>query len=313
MRERDKQMGRVRQYLLGALPEDEQWELEREFFADGALLDELSAAESELVDAYVRGQLTGDELRGFEQHYLATSRHGERVAFAGELLRAADEAGASELRELPGHPRLSWWARLLAGLRAPRFALGALVAALLLLVAGAWLITQRASWRAQLNRAEEEQASQQERARALQAEITRQQERNADLNAELERRRDQPQPAATAPPAQPGVLSFMLLAGVRGGEQRTLRLAPAAASVRLLMKIERGAWQQYQVSLRPLAGGASWSPTSVKAATGRDTTTIAVVVPARRLPPGDYILTLTATDASYQTEELDRYFFRVSR
>ena len=167
-----------------------------------------------------------------------------------------------------------------------------------------------------LSHAQTERLNEQDRARALAAEVVQGQERNAQLNAELERLHQQGAQATPAPAPRSAILSFLLLSGVRGGEQRTLRLHSTVEQVRLLMKIERGDWQRYQASIRPLVGGASWSPTDIKASSGRNAATIAVTISVRRLPPGDYILTLTGVAAAAQTaesQEIDRYFFRVSR
>ena len=45
-------------YLLGALPEEEQVEIEERAFRDQQYLQNIQAVESELIDAYVRGELT---------------------------------------------------------------------------------------------------------------------------------------------------------------------------------------------------------------------------------------------------------------
>lgn len=309
----------MRRYLLGLLPEAEQLDLEARFFADGETLEQIWASENELIDAYVRNRLTAAERAQFERHYLAAPEHRERVAFAQELLRAADEAGAEErssVTEQAATPAQSFWTKLMGSLRAPQLAFGAMAALLVLLFAGgAWLISERLRWRAQLEQAQTERAAAHQRARELAAQIAQQQERNIELSRELERLREEQRRAlaATSPAAKPVLLSFLLLATVRGGsEQPVLKIPPGTAQVRLQMRLERNDYPRYRASLRPVDGGAAWDSASVSITSRKDGTVVSVRVPTARLIPGDYILTLTGVDASGAAEQSNRYFFRVS-
>jgi hypothetical protein len=84
----------ARQYLLGRLPEDDASALERGYFADPARVDDIAAAESELVDAYLAGTLSPADRAAFEAHYLASEVHRDRVATARLLRRAAVGRGS---------------------------------------------------------------------------------------------------------------------------------------------------------------------------------------------------------------------------
>ena len=70
------------QYLLGSLPEAEMERLDALSFTDADFAEKLSAAEKELVDSYVQGELTGDILERFESHYLASPLRRNKVEFA---------------------------------------------------------------------------------------------------------------------------------------------------------------------------------------------------------------------------------------
>lgn len=314
----DSQSELMRRYLLGALPEAEQLRLEERFFADGETLEQIWAVENELIDAYVRNGLAGADREQFERHYLATPEHRERVAFAQELLRVADELDAEEQANMTARvPTESFWTKLLAGLRTPQFALGAVAALTILLFAGgAWLLSERARWREQLEQAQTERAATAQRARELEGQIAQQQERNTELSSELERLREEQQRAIAAPSPTPrsSLLSFLLLATVRGGdEQPTLKIPPGADQVRLQMKLERNDYPRYRVSLRPVDGGATLESARVSVAPRRDGAIVSIKIPAAKLTRGDYILTLTGVNASGATEQINRYFFRVSK
>ncbi|PZR74360.1 MAG: hypothetical protein DLM73_08185 [Chthoniobacterales bacterium] len=72
----------VIQYLLGALPEAETERFDALSVADADFADELGAAEKNLVDAYIQGELTGASLERFQSHYLASPLRREKVEFA---------------------------------------------------------------------------------------------------------------------------------------------------------------------------------------------------------------------------------------
>ncbi len=53
----------ITQYLLGALPEEEAERLDELSFTSDEFAEALRAAEKDLVDAYLQGELTGTEWR----------------------------------------------------------------------------------------------------------------------------------------------------------------------------------------------------------------------------------------------------------
>lgn len=72
-------------YLLGDQPESERERLEQEYFANPEVLQELSSAEDDLIDAYVRGALSARQRQHFEQYYLDSGSKRQRVEFARTL------------------------------------------------------------------------------------------------------------------------------------------------------------------------------------------------------------------------------------
>lgn len=296
----------MRRYLLGDLPEAEQLALEAEFFADGNLLERLQDIETDLVDEYVRGQLSKANRQQFERNYLTTPAHRERAAFARELLRAANEQALPQSIQL----KESFWEKLLAGLRAPQFAFGAVLTAAVLLIAGTvWLKNQQANWQQQIAKSETERATERQRLRELEAQLAQQNQLNSELSAELEKLRAE----SSKPTSLSSVFSFVLLSGVRGGEQQTLRLPPGAEQIRLQMKLENNDYNRYSASIRAVGGGQSLNSQSARATSSPNGTTVSVTVPASKLSSGDYILTLTGIDPTGAREEINRYFFRLSK
>lgn len=72
-------------YLLGQLAPEEEQRIDERLFDDPAYFDEMSETETDLFDAYARGELPAEEARTFEQRFLASKRGQERLTFARAL------------------------------------------------------------------------------------------------------------------------------------------------------------------------------------------------------------------------------------
>jgi hypothetical protein len=111
----------------------------------------------------------------------------------------------------------------------------------------------------------------------------------------------------------PSVLSFFLspvLAPRSEGEpQQQITISRETDLVRLRMKIEEGDARRFQAAIRAVEGTQVWNQRSLDPRSGE----ITINVPAHKLLLGDYILTLSATAPAGETEEVNRYFFRVIR
>src|SRR5215470_19533317 len=73
-------------YLLGALPEEEAERLDELCIVDDELATRLQALENDLVDAYVRDEVSGDDRGHFESFYLSSPKRRRKVEFAAALL-----------------------------------------------------------------------------------------------------------------------------------------------------------------------------------------------------------------------------------
>src|SRR5437016_72004 len=135
------------QYLLGNLSEEEQVQVEDRAFADAGYLGALEAAEADLIDAYVRGELSQSERRGFEGRFLMSPQRRSKVEFARALSMVTAELRADESA---GSERQSGWQSLVRLVRgwnpAMQFAAG--LAALICVAGASWLTVQNAAMRA---------------------------------------------------------------------------------------------------------------------------------------------------------------------
>ncbi|HWS99289.1 MAG TPA: hypothetical protein VN256_03380 [Pyrinomonadaceae bacterium] len=139
---------RIIAYLLGELPEDESEQFDFECFDQEEWPDIVSLGEEDLIDAYLRGELTPERRQRFEQNYLVTEERKKRVAMAAALLRQVDEYRiASEVAVAARPARLTWAERLRALWNNQGWALraAASLGAVVILAAILWLALFRGS------------------------------------------------------------------------------------------------------------------------------------------------------------------------
>ena len=320
------------QYVLGRLPERERERLEAEYFENDDVFEQLLIAEEELTDKYVRGELSVEERARFEQSYLSTPRGCERVQFALALAEAVSDARAAETTlEASDAPGRSFFTALRARGAAWRFAFA--TAAVVAAVSLTWLLVERARMRDELRQLRGEMAALGERAQELERRAAAEQARSNELLAQLEGERTRPTPEAgregdagrqDRPPTdkpveqvpRPSVLSFVLTPGlVRGGGTRTLPVPGGASSVALRLNAEAGTYQSYRAVIESADGRQVWRADSLKPRrpTGAGVSLNLPAIPARILPPGDYILLLSGERPDGGFEGVADYSFRVVR
>ena len=66
---------RARRYLLGEASEEECASLEQEYFERQEALERIEAAEDDLIEDYLAGQLTAADRDRFERGYLSSPQH----------------------------------------------------------------------------------------------------------------------------------------------------------------------------------------------------------------------------------------------
>jgi hypothetical protein len=307
---------RIYRYLLGDLPEKEQSALEQEFLADGETFEQVWAVENELIDRYVRGRLTPAEKHLFEENYLASAVHRERVAFARDLVRAVDSD--IERDESESGTAHSWWHSFSAGWRATRFR-WALVAAVALFAAiSAWLLLENIRLREQVNQMPYGTALEQ-RVQELERDLKAQREQSDELAAELAYlREEQASPIGPETPSNPNgprsVISFSLspLLMRDSGEPQQLKIPKEINAVLLRLQVREPNGRSFHAGLKSVEGTQIWSRSNIKArAKEKNGSIVSVSIPANKILPGEYILTLSAGDQASELEEINRYFFRV--
>lgn len=315
----------ISRYLLGDLPEEQQVEIEDRAFSDKDYLASIIAVENDLIDEYVRGELSAADRQLFESRFLASAERRKRVAFAKALRTVVSEAPEPEKKVLQDAPRWSWHDSLyafLSGLN-PAARLAFVAAAILLIVGAAGLVVETLRLRRQVNQLQAEKQSGQDLQQALDQERRRNEELNAQLNQEKQHReqtdealRQLTETTEATNPARPVIASLTLLPGLsRGGDQKpNLDLSSDARLVRLQIGIDpEEQYKSFAVELRTLAGRHIWSREKLAARTRRGTRAVMFTLPATVLKSGEYELGLRGLTEGGGLEDVGFYYFNVRK
>ena len=313
----------ISRYLLGELSEEQQVEIEDRAFADKEYLAAITAVENDLIDEYVRQELSETDRRKFEGRFLASAERRKRVEFAKALARVPVEAPAPEKTVAS---QWSWRESLYAfisGLNpAARFALSA--AMLILLVGGAWLLTTTLRLRSQLTQLQAENQSRKALEQQIEAERRRNEELNARLNQEKQQREQTDESLRqlsetadpTSPPPRPVIASLTLLPGISrgGGDKPSLVMPGDARLVRLNIGIDpEEQYKNFAVELRTTAGRHVWNRENLAARNRGGARAIGLTLPASVLKSGEYELRLRGLKEGGEAEDIGFYYFDVKK
>jgi Skp family chaperone for outer membrane proteins len=286
-------------YLLGSATDAEKEALEKRFFQGGAA-EEMGAFEDELVDDYVAGRLSGAERTRFEQTYLASPERAAKVDFARALRsRLAPPQGTAGAGSFP---------RLLA-----------LAAAIVVGLAGVYFAYRLNESRRELARLQEQQASLERRQKELSQELSQTQAERARLEKELEQTRKEAESYASQVAAAQrevaGTIAFTLAGGLTrdtSAFQKTLEIPSGVRQVKLSMSIPAGQYTSYTAEIRTPEGKQIWRAAALAARRVDAGLSLDVIVPARLLASGDYILSVIGVGPR-RSETAADFSFRVRK
>lgn len=322
----------IARYLLGELSEEQQIEIEDRAFSDRRYRQNITAVENDLIDEYVRKELSDSQRRKFEARFLASADRRRRVEFARALTTLVSEVPAAQIQretQATVSTPATWRESLAAffGGFAPAFRFSMAAAALLLFVGGAWLVTQTLRQRAQLARLQSEEQLRQNERRNLEQQIDDERRRNQELTAQLDSEKQQRRQSddlvkrlqseegnSASPPQRNTILSLALLPGISrsGGVRPKLALHESVRAVRLRIGVEpEEPYRTFQIELRSQDGRRIWTRDNLSGRITQAGKTITLTVPASVLAAGQYELALRGITENKTTEEVGYYYFDV--
>jgi hypothetical protein len=261
-------------YLLGTASDEETARFDELSITDDEFAERLRAAENDLVDSYVNGELMGETLERFKAFYLSSENRLEKVKFAESFLAVTNARSEGDRRFRP------WWA-------------WAAAAAVMMMISG-YLVYE--------NRLVEDRLDQAEAARSAA------QRREHALQTQLEEARSAAAPVAI-PEKTVVVAALVLFPQTRGaGSIATIALPVGAERVAFELMLESDEFSAYQVVLKdPPDGRILWRQGGLR----KTNATLSVSVPAGQLKQQNYSLELSATAANGNLEMVGSYSFRI--
>ena len=296
----------IRQYLLGDLPEAEALALEQKYFNDAEKFDQIWAMEDVLVDAYVRDQLPAADRALFEKNYLATEKHRDRVANARFFLAEADASFPVEptVSPRPENSQSLWWQNLKAVFSPQQLAFGG-VLAMFLLTFGGWLYFRS-------HKASPKQIAEVKTSPSI-VSLATPVPSIPMPSMPTPTPQSKTSPPSSSPSAPPSILAFTLIgAGVRdSGNVQQLVIPNGTKQVRLQMKLDDQEFSRFQVKLRKIDGAEIFSQSSLLPTANKKS--VSAVIPTAKLSSGDYVVTLEGIKTTSEQEEINKFFFRVTK
>ena len=294
----------MRRYLLGELNETDQLAFEERFFGDDDSYQLVLAIEDELRYDYAQGVLPAAERKRFEQRLLPGPGGTERVRLAKAVLDETLARAGRELASQPlASPSKSWWSSLWA---MPRLAFVPATAAVAI-IGSSYCLWEVYQVRSQMGELDAQLVSQRRAAmtaslqqngerQKLSQEIEKERQRRVDLEKELSQRPQTRQP----------YLAFLLAPGLSRdvAGPRKLVLAPGVETVQLDLELKQAGFARYRVELQNLDGALLWSENARPSGQR-----LQLVIPARILRAGDYMLEVKGTTAAGAIEPAGDYYF----
>lgn len=326
-------------YLLGELKEAEQENLEERYFMDAAYSDFLEDVEADLIDGYIRGELSEEEKKLFEKNFLITERRHERVQTAQTLY---DYQKAKEKKIVPiiKEEKTSLWDSIKAFFVMPNsaFGYGFAALALIFLLGGLWLFVQNRNLRNDVARLELERRSETQnidelrrKTKELEEKANNERGKNDELNEELRQEKERLAQAETRKEklereienlkrqntgsqgsVASAIASFVLPPTVRDQAPKEIAVPRNTKTVRLQLTLEEGNnYPSYKTELRNAFGNLLLT-NSIRGKS-QGTSLLNVNVPARLLAEGEYELTLKGISQQGQAEDIAFYNFIVKK
>lgn len=300
---------------------------ETEFAADDPE-SEIEIAEAELIDAYVRNEVSAEERKLLEKGLRSSSRLAERLHFARMLAAAADSVRQSD-SEGPLPP---WWKRIFgfSVVQRPAFQMALAGCAILVVLGGLALFAGWMKLRRESNQLAAERAAVEQQRLELERKLADQRLSAEQLMAALERARQQQDAderrlaelrqgkkgneRADAVATSTVALISLLPGSIRGaGGGNELSVPESATAIRLDLVLETNEYAKYNAEVTNSQGAKILQQKGLRPGRSRSGLILTLQVSSRRLPPGDYSVSITGVTSRRAVEPVNYYVLRVIR
>jgi hypothetical protein len=310
---------------------------ETESAADDPESVDLEIAEEELIDAYVRDDLSAEERKLLAKGLRSSSRLTERLHFARMLAtaaasaqphRASDSASADSVQSDSEGALPPWWKGILGfSVQRPAFQLALAGCAILVVLGGVALFAGWMRLRSESNRLVAERAAIEQQRLELERKLADHQLSTEQVRAELERARQQreadekliaelKQTQKRSDQTEASMAStlpvFLFPGSTRGaGPVKEVSITRDTSAIRLNLVLEAGDYPKYNVEITNSQGAKILQPKGLRPRHSRSGPMLPLQVSTQLLPPGDYTILVTGVTSSSADEPVNNYPFRV--
>jgi hypothetical protein len=319
-------------YLLNELPEADQESFEEAYLRDQGLFEQLRSHEEDLIEDYVKGDLSRRERRLFKRRYLMSERRRARVEAARQLVEVCSLLASSQAsaNDTIGAKWYSASQRLWM-LMTKHFALWSGVAAAILLLLGSGLVIELSRLHRQFAIVNEERKVFEQRAEEAERQLTYERGRfveehghNIVLREELRNvnkrlsRLSEELKKSQAP--KDNIVFLTLTPGIRSlGKLDRAIISARTRFIELRVNLERRETANplsYRMVVKVVDGDSEiWAQEGIRPRQHGFTQYAAGKVPVDRFTSAggsDFILTLGALAATgNEYEEIERGYFQV--
>lgn len=311
-------------FLLGKLTEEEQANIEKDFFQNTSSFENILIAENSLTDAYVSGRLSPEDRFLFERRLLINPRQQQRLAFAETLVRYAS---SRPIEDLDPSTTGSTWSTAFARLFFVRPLLSYSFAAsiVLIAIAAVWLTSTDSRLLTGESLAAANMPAEPEIKGPLSKAQTGDSESAKEVDSSLRGKPDNDdRPAKLGPPlprtdmprrreTSTIISTIVLPLGLtRSTESAKVFVVPEKTGlVNLRLKFENADFSSYFVVVETVDGQQVWKGKVIKSRELGNTVTL--TVPAKLLSKGDYIIALKGLTKAGAFESVGDYSFTVDR
>lgn len=271
----------VVRYLLGDLTAEEAERLDEMSVANDDFAWRLRGIENDLVDSYVRSELTGKTLQQFRSFYMASARRREKVEFAEGLRRFQS---ATTTANEPSTTNAPFWGAFSSPWMALRLAMSA--AALVVLLVAGYLLVENARLRREINDVRVQQSSIEQRRLQLEKELNEQRAANSEWQ-----KKSGPSPSVAPDIGQLKTVSLLLPPPTRSlSSLKTVTLHPNTDLLVLLLALESADFPRYRITLKdPATNAAVWRSSELEAVSTGEGKAVSVGLRAGLLKQQIYI------------------------
>lgn len=321
-------------FLLGQLSDDERKAVEERFLADDEYFAQLLAIEDSLVDDYVLGRLTADQLKNAELLFGSSAIGKREVTFTQDLvasLRKAREAKEQKKKRAQvtnqiASPKTSPWLRsqvsvnlIARGFRSMPGVFSAALGLTLLLLVGASIFLffqyQRRTRELLAQRVALERNVQETRAKLDQqmrtsAELSKQLDLESEMRTQAEEALAQFRNGGSR-----SITPIVLLPTTfqRSGGTKTVSFNPGSTRLQLLLEIPSDTtYPNYNVLIKTLDGPTFWSRDSISASQVKQRK-LSLILSSSFFPDNDYRIELLGVPDNGAAQLVADYAFKVRK